>query len=467
MSPPASAVRRPPRKRRRIAPQPVEESGNPVTCGAGVPPALAGGTPAPQSDLIGPPVIYGRQFWLAYTSNALLLVAVALLFRYADFITLLGGTEFHLGWIVGIGTFGSLFTRLLIGSWLDRYGTRLLWLASAVLFSATCFAHLGVQSHTGVAVYLLRISYCCAVAGANGASMTFISKCGPKERLAELVGMLGTAGFLGSVVGTLLGDLLLGSLSVGRSQVVEMFVLAGLLALCSLPFAWAATRREHASRSHAPRGNQGLQPNPSLLSLLRRHHPGVVLAVGVAMGIGLGLPAVFLRTYAADLGIPRIGLFFMVYAVAAIITRVLTRRWPERFGPRPLILLGTAGMAASVLLFLPVRAEWHLILPAIGYGCSHAILFPSVVAAGSVTFPLANRGLATLLVLAMWDLGQLIGAPTAGAVLRYSPLAGLAPYPTMFVVMTALLVIIGAWYAVSSRQANPVDFSAQSGSNIL
>jgi hypothetical protein len=37
----------------------------------------------------------------------------------------------------------------------------------------------------------------------------------------------------------------------------------------------------------------------------------------------------------------------------------------------------------------------------------------------------------------------------------------------MFVVMTALLVAIGAWYAVSSRQANPVDFSAQSGSNIL
>ena len=62
-----------------------------------------------------------------------------------------------------------------------------------------------------------------------------------------------------------------------------------------------------------------------------------------------------------------------------------------------------AGMAASLLLFLPVRAEWHLVLPAIGFGCSHAILFPSVVAAGSVTFPLRNRGLATVLVLATWD----------------------------------------------------------------
>ena len=60
-----------------------------------------------------------------------------------------------------------------------------------------------------------------------------------------------------------------------------------------------------------------------------------------------------------------------------------------------------------------------------------------MVAAGSVTFPLRHRGLATVLVLATWDLGQLIGAPTAGAVLQYSPLAGLPPYPTMFLTMAA------------------------------
>ncbi|MCE5267011.1 MAG: MFS transporter, partial [Planctomycetaceae bacterium] len=177
--------------------------------------------------------VYGRRFWLAYTSNTLLLVAVALLFRYADFVHMVGGTEFNLGWIVGIGTFGSLFTRILIGNWLDRYGTRVLWIASALLFSAACFAHLCIHSPTGVGIYLLRILYCCAVAGANGASMTFISKCGPKERLAELVGMLGTAGFLGWMGGALLGDLLLGSLSVGRTHVVAMFLVAGLLGLCS------------------------------------------------------------------------------------------------------------------------------------------------------------------------------------------------------------------------------------------
>ena len=67
---------------------------------------------------------YGRPFWMAYTSNWLLMVGVSLLFRYADFVTLLGGTEFHLGWIVGVGMVGSLAMRLSMGSCIDRYGSR-------------------------------------------------------------------------------------------------------------------------------------------------------------------------------------------------------------------------------------------------------------------------------------------------------------------------------------------------------
>lgn len=152
---------------------------------------------------------YGRTFWLAYASSLLLMVGVSLLYRYADFVTLLGGTEFHLGWIVGVGMVGSLVTRVAIGSYIDRHGARLVWLGSTALFVATCLAHLAVGSHTGVAIYLLRISYCCAVAGVYGASVTFVSAQGPSHRMAELIGMLGTSGFLGTVVGTLLGDFLL------------------------------------------------------------------------------------------------------------------------------------------------------------------------------------------------------------------------------------------------------------------
>jgi MFS family permease len=388
-------------------------------------------------------VAYGRAFWLAYASNSLLMVAVSLLFRYADFINLLGGTEFHLGWIVGVGMVGSLVTRIALGSCIDTYGSKVVWLGSTVLFVATCFAHLLVTSHTGVGIYALRVLYCCSIAGVYGASMTFVSGRGPTDRMAEMIGMLGTAGFLGTVAGTVLGDYMLNSVQADRDQIVTMFVAAGVLASLSYPFAWLATRTEVRPKP---------SPHASLIDVVRRHHPGAVLVVGAATGVGLGLPGVFLRPYAATLDIPRIGLFFMVYAVAAIITRVLTRHWPQRYGTRLIIVVGMVGMAASVALFLLVRSEWQLIWPAIAFGFSHAIVFPSVVAAGSATFPLRHRGLATLLTLAAFDIGQLTGAPMAGAVLAYSPSAGLDPYPTMFLAMAGLLALIGVWYAIASRR---------------
>jgi predicted MFS family arabinose efflux permease len=232
-----------------------------------------------------------------------------------------------------------------------------------------------------------------------------------------------------------------------------MFVLAGVLGLASLPLAWAATRRERRDSSRSLGPASGAFP---MFRLLRRHSPGMVLVVGVAMGVALGFPTTFLRPHARDLGIPRIGLFFMVYAIAAIITRILTRRWCERFGPRRIILLGLAGMAASLLLMLPVRQEWELMLPAVLFGAAHAVLFPSVVAAGSVRFPLENRGLATILILATWDVGLLISSPAAGAVIEYAPWAHLKPYPTLFIAMAALVAAVGAWYAYSSRRRESV-----------
>jgi hypothetical protein len=48
---------------------------------------------------------------LAYVANLTVSVAVALLFRYADLVSVLGGSEWHLGWIVGLGMVGSLAMR--------------------------------------------------------------------------------------------------------------------------------------------------------------------------------------------------------------------------------------------------------------------------------------------------------------------------------------------------------------------
>ncbi len=78
--------------------------------------------------------VYGPNFWLCYLANASLMIAVSLLFRYADFVAFCGGGERELGLIVGVGMIGALATRVLLGIGIDRLGPRRIWLVALCVF---------------------------------------------------------------------------------------------------------------------------------------------------------------------------------------------------------------------------------------------------------------------------------------------------------------------------------------------
>ncbi len=403
---------------------------------------IAGARP----DADRPSATYGPVFWLAYVSNSMFCVALALLYRYADFVTALGGTEFHLGWIVGVGMVGSLAMRLFLGSGIDRRGPRLIWLGSLTTFATVCFLHLAVNRYDGPEIYLLRIVFSSAVAGVFGASMTFISGRVPPARIAEMLGMLGTSGFMGMIVGSQIGDLLCGTQELTRWQIDRLFVVAGAVGLAGACFAWLAVRRlSPPPRRRAP---------PPLRWLLWRYQPGTILVVAVAAGAGLGMPQTFLRTYAAELSVPRIGLFFTAYSATAVVTRIVTRRWAERIGLTPMVLLGLGILSGSQLLFIGVRTEWMFVIPAVSYGLGHAILFPTMVATASQSFPGRYRGLGTMVALGAFDFGMLLGAPATGALLQYAGAVGLPRYPAMFRAMSAMFGLVGLFYALTYRPAS-------------
>jgi len=383
---------------------------------------------------------YGQSFWFSYLANSSLMVAITLLYRYADFVTYLGGTELDLGWIVGVGMTGSLAMRFAQGASIDRYGPRKIWLISLVLFVASMLGHLAITSVSGPLIYALRIAFSTSIAGAFGASITAVSRRMPIARMAEVIGMLGTSGFIAMALGPTLGDVLLGAPGAGGTNLYWMFAIAALLGMCSLACAMLATRGDRRPRARR---------RPPVLWLIRRYHPGPVLVMGMAVGIGVALPTTFLPTYAAQLGLERIGVFFTFYAITAFMTRLLTRRFLQRFGVEPMMYCGIASLVMSLVLYLIVRHTWQLIFPGFFAGIAHAFLFPSVVATGSTAFPSRYRGLGTTVMLAMFDLGTLVGAPLAGIILHYSSTAGLAPYPTMFLTIAVLMAACGSYYAIA------------------
>lgn len=399
---------------------------------------------------------YGRAFWMAYVSNFLISVAVAVLYRYVDFVGLLGGSEYQLGWIVGVGMVGSLIGRMAIGNRIDRRGPKVMWLISLLSFTLICWAHLGLSRPDTPAIYLLRVAYCFATAAVFGSAMIFVSGEIPVVRVAEMIGMLGTAGFIGTVLGTHVGDWVCSTDQLTRVHGNRLFLVAGLVGLIATVFAAMATSEVRPPVIRHRR--------PPIVYLLLKYHPGAILAVAVIAGAAVGWPSTFLVPYAAGLGIPRIGTFFTIYSITDVLTRVITRRWPERFGFSPFLLAGLGILALSQPLFLLVQNEWAFIVPGLAYGLGEALLFPSIVAAGCRTFPKRYRGLGTMVMMLAFDLGTMLVSPLVGTIIYYAPEVGLPTYPTLFVLLGVLLGVAAGFYALvappeGAKKARDIRFS--------
>jgi MFS family permease len=386
--------------------------------------------------------VYGRSFWLSYAANTTLMFTLGLMFRYADFIKHLGGGELELGLIVGVGMVGAIAMRLFQGVTIDRYGPRLIWTSSLVLFALSLAGHLAVTDVNSPAIYLLRLTMTVGLAGAFGASITYVSLTVPTQRIAEIVGTLGSSGFVGIALGPVVGDWMFDTAEVTRWHIDRMFLTGAVLGGLSLVLAILATSGQ------TPRARR---QQPGLIPLVRRYHPGPLLLVAAAMGIGIALPHTFLRTYLEHLDIKHMKTFFVTYAVTAFVVRIASRRLPQRIGLRPMILLGLGFLSLSMLLYLTVRTESMLVVPALAGGIAHAFLFPSVVAGGSLAFPTRYRGLATTLVLAMFDIGNLIGQPMVGGIINYAPQFELPGYGTMFVTVATGLIVVAAYYVIATR----------------
>lgn len=374
------------------------------------------------------------------------MLAVSVQFRYADFVRFWGGSDFDLGRIVGVGMIGALLMRWFQGIGIDRYGALRIWLLSLIGYTLASAGHTQIDSLDTPTVYLLRILMATSTAGAFGSSLTFISLQVPRERIAEMVGMLGTSGFLGMALGPTIGDALFGSGEVTQWHVRRMFWVsagAGIVAILAVALAGALSQGQVAPTRYR---------RLPILALARKYHPGLILLVSSATGLAICMPHEFLRAFTADAQIGGIRNFFVTYALTALVVRLATRKVVARHGVGRVVTAGLLLCAGSMLSYLLVDQPWELAYPAMLGGSGHALLFPAVIAGGSVRFPTRYRGLATTLTLAMFDLGNLLGKPLIGGLLELSKRRDWPAYPLMFVSLAVTLLALAVFYAYYEHQ---------------
>jgi MFS family permease len=398
---------------------------------------LAADSPAEQS-------VYNRTFWLAYLANTALVLANALTFRFAELVNYLGGTERHTGDIVALALAVSVVVRLSVSHLIDDFGTRRVWILTTILF--ICGGILFVRcTELSWLLYVARIAYFVGLTGMFACSMTHIQNQVPVHRRTEVIGNLGSSGFVGMILGSNLGDWILHAVPEGRTQFQVLFGGATLVGAAYLAIVLVMTHGQPSERR---------QSSTPAYRQMFHHWPGMVMLVAMIMGLGVVVTTVFLTRFATEQDIEGIGVFFTGYAVSAFAFRILAARWSRQIGRHWMLVRGLAGHALGHFLLAFATSGWDFIIPSIICGFGHALLFPAVVSLGSGAFPKEARGSGTAITLAFVDFGQLAFSPLFGRVIvAYG-------FPAMFFTSSVVALTVGIAYtfiALRYRDLEAID----------
>ncbi len=391
-----------------------------------------------------PQAIYNQTFWLAYTANVLLVTANAFTFRFAEFVKWLGGTETLTGEIVSVGIVGSLLVRFTLGRDIDGYGVRRMWIGASLLFIIGS-GLMTVTQNLGWQLYAARVAFTVGMASMFACSISHIQQQVPPHRRTEMLGSLGSSGFVGMMLGAQLGDLVFAWLPTGHALFAVLFGAATLCGVGYLLVVLYLTRHEQHARPHE---------TPAAHRLLLRYWPGPVVLVAMMMGVGFVVTTVFLTRHATVLGLPGIRTFFTVYPASAFMFRLISRTWSRSIGRHRMLLMGLAGHCVGHVLLCRVATEWDLIFPAIGCGFGHALLFPCVVSLGAGAFPAEYRGSGTTITLGFMDLGVFLSAPLLGHMIdTYG-------FNAMFLTSAGTGAAIGIFYGLATFRLVDADSDA-------
>lgn len=334
-----------------------------------------------------------------------------------------GGSGFIMGFVGGLLSLTSLFSRPFAGNLADRFNKARLSLIGSGLMAVACLC------------YLLASSPWLLIVGRilNGVGYSFCSVCLttwfslliPKEKIGFGMGLYGTVQAFGLAISPYFGIRL-----VNLFGYRVAFAVALLLALFILVAALMIRDPGDpvASASTDARSLQLIEPGVVPIALII-----------ACFAIPYSATQTFLISFSQELGSPiRADLFFPAYAVTLIALRLGLRNFFDRIPYQKFLFLGCLSSAASILFLSQLQNYIQLFLAAAFMAGGYGIMCSVSQTEAILISGKEKRGLANSTYYIGFDLGLAIG-PMLGGVL-YANLDIHLFYPSYLVcVILALL----------------------------
>lgn len=329
-----------------------------------------------------------------------------------QYVDMIGGSPGQVGLVMGLFTLASVIVRPYLGNMADRHGRKIFMLLGSGFFILFPVIYNQVQSF--VPLYLARIAHGLAHASFLAASIAYVADMAPPQRRGEVMGVYATSNVVAMALFPALGTAIIED----TGSFPYLFTLSALTAAAGfLAVALLSEIRSQAGRDIKQAGIWEVGRRREVLI------PSLALFSGAT---SYGAVITFLPLFAPQRGLADFGLFFTVYAVSTILSRVMVGKLSDRIGRRQVILPFMAVLALAVFLFPFLGSLWLLALIGVLFGLGFGAFMPALNAlVVDYTSP-RDRGSALGFFTAFMDVGITTGAMILGLV------GGRLGYPAMF-----------------------------------
>lgn len=316
------------------------------------------------------------------------------------FVEHLGGNDQLIGFVVGIFTFSALLVRPYAGHALESKGRGFVYLIGLAIFvlSVGSFAFAASIFY----LFAMRIVQGIGWGFSTTASGTIASDLIPAKRRGEGMGYYGLSGNVAMAFGPSLGLTLAHALSYS-----QLFLICGGLGLIALflssriQYKKAVPIPERVGKVRWDFYEKSALPPSFLLFFITTTFGGI---------------ATFLPLYTVQKEIPGIQWYFLIFAIAVMLSRTFAGKLYDQKGINAVFIPGTLSVLMAMILLAWLPNSLVLYIAAFFYGVGFGSVQPALQAWAIEKAPKNRKGMANATFYSFFDLGIGIGAMLFGQI---------------------------------------------------
>ena len=349
------------------------------------------------------------------------------------YIHALGGREAEIGRIMALFQVAAILCQGATAGLLDRWSRRPVLLVGTAALAVASFAF-ALTTRLSWHFYLFRFLQGVGVALSSTVCLALIGEMAPPGRRAEAVGLYGVSGLTAIALGPAAGEVVLHGWGFHTLFLVTGLLGVGAVLVCAT----------------IPLPPTGPRPDGPALALRGWLPLLPVLQPAFQYGLANTILFVFLPPFSQQVGLPRVGLFYLVYTVAAIAVRIGGGRLTDRLGRRQIILPALIGQTVGLALCIVSQSTTVLVLVGVLNGTAQGFLFP---ATSTMAFELAPSGRRTG-ILAIFNMAVLLGGVVGST--GFGWVAEVLGYRPSFALASAVLALGTLIFWWNSRTSKPL-----------